>query len=66
MAGCDYRSCDKCGAKTFYDAALHFDDDRVDRYMDPLPVGCGDWGALCMKCAKTHEIRIVQKEARDG
>lgn len=25
MAGCDYRSCDVCGCKTFYDANLNYD-----------------------------------------
>jgi hypothetical protein len=25
MAGADYRSCDKCGAKTFYDANLPYE-----------------------------------------
>ncbi len=26
MAGCDYRSCDVCGGKTFYDANLSYEE----------------------------------------
>lgn len=25
MAGCDYRSCDVCGGKAFYDANLNYE-----------------------------------------
>lgn len=30
MAGCDYRSCDVCGGKAFYDADLTYEDMSED------------------------------------
>jgi hypothetical protein len=57
MALADYRLCDKCGAKVFYDA-------HVD-YMEKTKIG-----ALCEECSGDHEIVIVSKgrlkEMMDG
>lgn len=60
MALADYRLCDICGRKTFYDANLNYDDD-----FDPAlerPCGCGDWVAICVECAKAYEVKIVKKD----
>ena len=52
MALADYKLCDACGAKTFYDAALEYDlDGPIIR--EPKPVGVGDWAVLCGACAVT-------------
>ena len=62
MALADYKLCDVCGRKTYYDASLSFD--LGDRGPDgfPLPDGAGDLAALCKECAKTHEIVIAKRE----
>lgn len=41
MASCDYRSCDVCGRKTFYDANLSYDDgtDECAAKSPPYRVG---------------------------
>jgi hypothetical protein len=60
VAGCDYRSCDRCRAKTFYDAQLDYDFNDPDR---PLGLyGLGDWAVLCEECAKTHKCVVVKRE----
>ena len=69
MAGADYRSCDVCGSKTFYDANLSYDweehEDRpfvrdTDYHLGYL----GDWACICIGCAKTH--RVVIEKIGDG
>ena len=61
MAAADYRLCDVCGRKTFYDAELDYvDDPRAER---PLPRGLGDWAAICPACAETNRCVV---ERRDG
>jgi len=57
MAGADYRSCDVCGCKTFYDAKLDYDFDTYPKNGLRL----GDWKVLCEKCAETYVVRIVNK-----
>ena len=60
MAGADYRSCDVCGTKTFYDARLDYNYDEFP------PIGLprlGDWKVICIECAKTHKV-VVQKKPR--
>ena len=62
MAAADYRLCDVCGGKAFYDANLNNDFDapaeehiRDSNYkLDYL----GDWAVLCRDCAKTHKCVI--------
>jgi hypothetical protein len=74
----DYRLCDKCGAKTFYDANLFYEEDiRWDgrkvtleesvKYAGIPEKGrilgyLGDWAVLCQDCAKTHKCAIVPNE----
>ena len=59
MAGCDYRSCDVCGCKTFYDANLDYD---FKEYPATGLYGVGDWFVLCEKCSEKYDIIIVDKE----
>lgn len=52
MAYCDYKHCSVCDCKAFYDANIDWE------YQDT-----GELKVLCKECAKTHELRIVNKEA---
>lgn len=71
MAYADYRLCDVCGGKTFYDANLNYDQGAdvegsvrnsgvllQHTRLDYL----GDWCVICQECARTHECRVVQKD----
>ena len=61
MAGCDYRSCDVCGAKTFYDANLNYvKDEKTGEY---TLHGIGDWKVICETCAKEWETVLRKKDA---
>lgn len=58
MASANYRHCDVCDAKVFYDATLNYEhDDEGHLILENL----GAWNVLCDSCAKTHEIKIVKK-----
>ena len=59
MAMADYYLCDKCGSKTFYDANLHYEDDEKRGYW---LFGAGDIAVLCVNCAKTHRVKIVEND----
>ena len=63
MAAADYKLCDACGGKTFYDADLHYEDPQSPNY-DPLPVGVGAWVVLCKACAETHVIEFWKPNDR--
>lgn len=72
MAAADYRLCDVCGSKTFYDANLNYyqgaDVEGSVRNSGVLQQHTrldylGDWCVICQECAKTHECRIAQKDA---
>jgi len=68
MAVSDYYLCDLCGNKCFYDANLNY---KFDSKTNPIAEDkrvrgthisldyCGDMGALCLNCAKTHEVVIM-------
>lgn len=56
MAMCDYRQCDICGGKAFYDANLNYDDEGN------FPDYVGDWCVICDECAKTHKCVVMKKE----
>lgn len=58
MAAGDYRLCDVCGAKSFYDSTLNYD---FDEYPETGLFNLGDWACICKECAKTHEIAILRK-----
>lgn len=80
MAGGDYRSCDLCGTKSFYDANLPYeyvgdvsDGVTITKEMCTRKVGqptstflwrVGDWAVLCNECSKTHETKIVKRKKR--
>ena len=74
MAGADYRSCDVCGGKAFYDANLNYefpDNNGNDSWGKPFSKyevvrDChyrldyvGDWAVICTDCAKTRKCIIV-------
>lgn len=78
MAGGDYKSCDVCKGKTFYDANLDYDteDDEwnkhrpwtkevgaeLEKFWKYKLAGVGDWAVLCPECTKTHKTQIVPIE----
>lgn len=57
MAAADYRLCDICRCKTYYDADLNFDFDTYPK----TGLRLGDWKVICIECAKTHEVQIVPR-----
>jgi len=57
MAAADYRLCDLCNGKAFYDADLNYDG-RTDQWGHPLPDHVGDWAVICEECAKTNQVVI--------
>ncbi len=59
MAAADYRQCDVCDSKTFYDADLPFEIKDGEWVLSNV----GDWAVICVSCAQTHEVRIIRKEA---
>jgi hypothetical protein len=57
MALADYRLCDQCGNKAFYDARLNYDVENGVTVLDHL----GTWAVLCVDCAKTHETVVLKR-----
>lgn len=62
MAGADYRSCDICRCKTYYDANLNWDFEAYPEHGLRL----GDWKVICIECAKTYKCVIVKRDADNG
>lgn len=71
MAYADYRLCDVCQKKVFYDANLNYEQDcevegSVRNAGEMMPNTqldyLGDWAVICRDCAKTHEC-IVRPRA---
>ena len=58
MASCDYKSCDICGRKTFYDANLHYDFEEHNKITGLY--NTGDMKALCESCSDMYELRVVK------
>ena len=59
MALADYRLCDVCGCKTFYDASLNYEFPENSEYvLERL----GAWRVICVDCAKTHVVVVLEKE----
>jgi hypothetical protein len=58
MAAADYKLCDVCGCKTFYDSNLDYD---FQAFPATGLARLGDWAAICNNCADTYEVRIVPK-----
>lgn len=71
MAYADYRLCDKCDGKAFYDSDLSYekptsrDDPDSFRVQGEKQIfgAClgylGDWAVLCRDCAKIYKTVIV-------
>jgi hypothetical protein len=75
MALADYRLCDICESKVFYDSNLNYDfpsKDGKDQWGEPFTESelqrgyklghLGDWKVICEDCAKTHRCIIVPIE----
>ena len=69
MAMADYYLCDICESKCFYDANLNWEwverdgpipEDEMVRGKHLRLGYCGDMAAICLDCAKTHEVRVVE------
>lgn len=60
MAGCDYRLCDLCEKKVFYDADLNYKPTKTE--LGYTLERLGDWVVICQDCAVTHRCIIVEKE----
>ena len=61
MALADYRLCDVCEGKVFYDANLNYEHLKAPPWikLDYL----GDWAVICTDCAKTHKCVVVPRNA---
>lgn len=70
MALADYRLCDVCGGKAFYDSNLnyefrdyepseeaHVDGELANYRLDYL----GDWAVICLTCRQTHRCVVVPR-----
>ena len=73
MALADYRLCDVCGSKTFYDAHLNYGQtgdgalrNGGEMMQGQSLDGLGDWCVLCTDCARTHRCVIVSLDAAKG
>ena len=60
MASSDYKWCDKCECKTFYDAHLDYDFKENDKRTGLHKTG--DHKSLCSECADKYELVIKKKE----
>lgn len=61
MAATDYRLCDLCNCKTFYDSGLPYD---FRQYPDTGLDRVGEWKVICRDCAQTHTIVILCRDDR--
>lgn len=59
MAGADYYRCDKCGAKTFYDTNLDWQEDpkTFELYLPRV----GSMKVICLDCSKEYEVQVVKR-----
>ncbi len=60
MAAADYRLCDICNCKTFYDSNLDYDWNNYNKTTGLSRTG--DWAVICEDCATTHEVIIQEKK----
>jgi hypothetical protein len=81
MAMADYRLCDVCNGKAFYDANLNYqwpnkngkdewgqeiEEDEFVRDSTHKLDYLGDWSVICRACARTHKTIIVSIESEGG
>lgn len=71
MAYADYRHCEVCDCKVFYDSNLDYEQGRdvpkeefarVNGEENPWGYklhSLGDWAVICRDCAKTHKTIVV-------
>lgn len=59
MALADYRLCDICECKTFYDAGLNYDYDAATGDIKLERVGA--MKVICEECAEKFDVVIVEK-----
>lgn len=62
MSGADYKHCDNCECKTFYDANLDYDFKENDKRTQLH--NTGDHKALCSKCADSFELVIKPRDLK--
>ena len=62
MAYADYRLCDLCNGKTFYDANLNYQTPDAEHQNEYWLHGVGSWAVICVDCAKDN---IIQVHARN-
>lgn len=58
MAAADYKLCDICMSKTFYDSNLDYDFQEYPKHGLRL----GDWKVICEGCAERYEVVIQEIE----
>lgn len=73
MALADYRLCDVCDCKVFYDANLSYEQEKDTPLSEIARVAgesilygykldrLGDWAVICLDCAKTHKTIVVPR-----
>jgi hypothetical protein len=63
MALADYRLCDVCEKKCFYDSNVSYNDaqDADDDHVEGMPGWTGDWRVICVECTKTHAVIVVKR-----
>lgn len=69
MAYADYRHCDVCGTKCFYDTNLNYEFrdsewvelDEIDKARGYKLDYLGQWAVICKDCMKDYEV-VIQKK----
>lgn len=64
MAGADYKSCEVCGSKTFYDAVLDYDFKEYNKVTGLHRTA--DHKSLCEECGKKYELLVAEKSITSG
>lgn len=59
MAASDYRLCDICDSKCYYDSNVEYD---FTEYPDTGLWNTGDWAVICRECSKTYQVIIQKRE----
>jgi len=67
MAKSDYRCCDVCGSKVFYDAHLNYNFDECMADGSPKLDYLGDWVVICDECSEMWKCVVLKREiAQEG